>query len=97
MIDVLLRPEAEDDLNEIADYTLERSGREQARSYVAALRADIAQLAHSARRFPIHAPTDLGLRRMRTGHHFVYYLTGPEAVEVVRILHERRDPTRHLD
>jgi toxin ParE1/3/4 len=96
MIDVLLRPEAEADVDEAADYTIERWGREQARSYLATLRADIARLAELPRRFPVHEPTGLGLRRMRSGHHLVYYWVGNETVEVVRILHERRDPTRHL-
>lgn len=96
MVEVLLRPEAEADLDEAADYTIERWGGEQARSYIATLRADIARLAEFLHRFPVHEPTGLGLRRMRSGHHFVYYWVGDEAVEVVRILHERRDPTRNL-
>lgn len=95
MIEVLVRPEAESDIEGIADETIERWGREQAQSYVAALRADIASLAEFPKRFPIHEQTALGLRRMRSGHHLVFYLVG-EAVEVVRVLHERRDPTLEL-
>jgi toxin ParE1/3/4 len=96
MTDVLLRPEAEADIEEIADYTIERWGREQARSYVAALRADIASLSESSERFPVHEQTGLGLRRMGSGHHLVFYLVGAKVIEVVRVLHERRDPTREL-
>jgi toxin ParE1/3/4 len=93
MIEVLLRPEAEADIDEIADYTIERWGREQTRAYVAALRADIASLSEFPERFPIHEQTGLGLRRMGSGHHLVFYLVGENAVEVVRVLHQRRDPT----
>ena len=96
MTEVLLRPQAESDMDELADYTIKRWNREQARSYVTTLRADIARLAEFPDRFPVHEPTGLGLRRMRSGHHFVYYLAGEAMVDVVRILHERRDPTRHL-
>lgn len=96
MIEILLRPQAEADIENIADYTIERWGREQAESYVAALRADIASLGEFAERYPIHEQTGLGLRRMGSGHHLVFYLIGKDAVEVVRILHERRDPTREL-
>ena len=96
MIEVLLRPEAAADVDEAADYTIERWDREQARSYIATLRADIARLAEFPHRFPVHEPTGLGLRRMRSGHHFVYFLIGDETVEVGRILHERQAPTRHL-
>jgi toxin ParE1/3/4 len=93
MIEVLLRPEAEADIHEIADYTIEQWGREQARSYVAALRADIASLSRFPERFPIHEQTGLGLRRMASGHHLVFYFVGEGVVEVVRVRHQRRDPT----
>ena len=93
MLEVLLRPEAEADIDGIADYTIERWGREQARTYVAALRADIASLSEFAQRFPIHEQTRLGLRRMGSGHHLVFYLVGENAVEVVRVRHQRSDPT----
>jgi toxin ParE1/3/4 len=96
MIEVLIRPEAESDIEGIADETIERWGRKQARTYVATLRADIASLADFPNRFPIHEQTALGLRRMRSGHHLVFYLIGEDAVEVVRVFHERRDPTLEL-
>ncbi|MBW8785322.1 MAG: type II toxin-antitoxin system RelE/ParE family toxin [Novosphingobium sp.] len=94
MIDVLLRPEAEADIDEIADFTIERWGRQQARTYVAALRADIARLTEFAERSPVHERSDFGLRRMRSGHHLVFYLVANNCVEVVRILHEKKDPDR---
>lgn len=93
MIEVLVRPEAEVDIDGIADETIERWGREQAHNYVSALRADIASLADFPKRFPIHEQTALSLQRMRSGHHLVFYLVGEDAVEVVRVFHERRDPT----
>ena len=36
------------------------------------------------------------LRAHPAGHHIVFYRDQPERVEVVRILHESMDPTRHL-
>ena len=96
MIEVWLRPEAEADIEDIADYTIERWGPEQARTYLAAIRADIASLTKFTERFPIHEQTGLGLRRMLSGHHLVFYLVTDKAIEVVRVLHERRDPTREL-
>jgi toxin ParE1/3/4 len=37
-----------------------------------------------------------GLFSFPTGHHVVYYRIRPNTIRVVRILHERADPTRHL-
>ena len=96
MTDILFRPQAETDIGDIADYTIARWGREQARTYLTALHADIASLSEFAERFPVHETTGLGLRRMRSGHHLVFYLVAEKRVEVMRILHERKDPDREL-
>ncbi len=93
MIEILLRPEAETDIENIADYTIERWGRRQAESYISALRGDITSLVQFSKRFPIHEPTGLALRRMRSGHHLIFYLISDEAIEIVRVLHERSDPS----
>jgi len=92
VIEVLLRPQAESDIEIIADYTIARWGHEQAQTYVAALRTDIASLAEFPERFPMHTESGLDLWRMRSGHHLVFYLVSERAVEIVRVLHERMDP-----
>ncbi|MBO9519009.1 MAG: type II toxin-antitoxin system RelE/ParE family toxin [Porphyrobacter sp.] len=92
MHEVWLRPEAAADVEAIADYTIARWGQRQARAYVDALRNDIASLSTYAKRFPLHEETRLGLRRMRSGQHLVFYLIGDHAIEVVRVLHERMHP-----
>jgi toxin ParE1/3/4 len=93
MIEILLRPTAQADIEAIADYTIERWGRRQAEAYVMTLRADIVSLAQFPKRFPIHEPSGLALRRMRSGHHLIFYRESNAAVEIVRVLHERSDPS----
>ncbi|WP_339690898.1 type II toxin-antitoxin system RelE/ParE family toxin [uncultured Parasphingorhabdus sp.] len=89
--DIRFRPEALADLEDIADYTIERWGSKQARSYISSLGADIKSLSDFALRFPEHEPSGLGLRKMTSGHHLVFYLIDGEIVEIIRILHERID------
>ncbi len=89
--DIRFRPEALADLEDIADYTIERWGSKQARSYILTLGADIKSLSDFALRFPEHEPSGLGLRKMTSGHHLVFYLIDGEIVEIIRILHERMD------
>lgn len=91
MREVRYRPEADADIEDIADYTLARWSRKQARSYLAGLRGDIESLAEFALRVPVHEESRLGLRRMPSGHHLIFYLVGDDGVEVVRVLHERMD------
>lgn len=57
---------------------------------MAALRADIESLAEFAERFPVHDESGLGLRRMRSGRHLVFYLVEERAIDVVRVLPEGR-------
>ncbi|MGL5867343.1 MAG: type II toxin-antitoxin system RelE/ParE family toxin [Dermatophilaceae bacterium] len=37
-----------------------------------------------------------GYRRYAIGSHLVYYRATPDSVDVIRILHQRMDPTRHF-
>lgn len=96
MRSVILRPEAEVDIEDTADYTIEQWGIEQARHYVGDIRRTIEYLAVNGLRHPEEAEVFPGLRRARSGHHFIFYLIDDERVDVVRILHERRDRVRQL-
>ena len=96
MRSVIIRPEAEVDIEDAADYTIEQWGHEQARHYVGDIRRAIERLAINGLRYPEEAEVFPGLRRMRNGHHFIFYLIDDERVDVVRVLHERRDATRQL-
>ncbi|TWS22632.1 type II toxin-antitoxin system RelE/ParE family toxin [Tsukamurella sputi] len=37
-----------------------------------------------------------GYRRYTVGSHLIFYRARSEGVDVVRVLHQRMDPTRHL-
>lgn len=96
MREVILRPDAEADIEDAADYTIEQWGHEQARAYVAELRHAIEQLAKTALRYPIYDDVYAGLRRKRSGMHHIYYLATNEWVEVLNIVHVQRDLGLHL-
>lgn len=83
--------EAERDLREITAYTLRTWGHDQAGKYVRGLRNDIAALCMSAMRHPAHDDLIPGMRRRKSGHHFVFYLANDDRVLVVRVLHGRAD------
>lgn len=96
MRDVRLRPEAERDIEDIADYTMAQWGRDQAWKYVAELRKAIDALSESAERHPRSDQPFPGLRRMRSRHHLVYFLIDEAHIDVVRVLHERMDASAQL-
>lgn len=97
MRDVILRPAAEADIEEIADYTIAQWGRGKASEYVEDLRRTTNALARSALHHPLFDRVYPGLRRTRCAMHHVYYLAFDDRVEIVRIMHVQRDPGRHLD
>ncbi len=87
---------AEADLIGIWRYTAERWGSEQADVYLdgfeAAFRRLAAQPAMGARRDAVRE----GYRVLFVGDHAVYYRVTAAAVQVIRVLHGRMDPERHL-
>ena len=93
----LLNPLARDDLDQIYDYTLDRWDIDQAESYVRELLRAFDRAAADPR---IGRPCDeirSGYRKLPAGSHTVYYRITVEGVlEIMRILHQRMDPGRHL-
>lgn len=96
MRSIIVRPEAEVDIEDIADHTIAQWGADQARHYLGDLRRTIERLAVDGLRRPEEAQLFPGLRRARSGHHFIFYLIDDERVDVIRVLHERRDVMRQL-
>jgi len=85
------------DLDAIADYTVDRWGKEQARVYIDALEARLKHLAHRpsiGRRRDELAP---GLLCFPFESHVVYYSPTDFGIAVVRVLLNRQDPFRHID
>ena len=96
MREVIVRPGAEADIEDCADYTIGEWGHEQARRYVGELRRAIESLATSALRYPLHDEVYPGLRRKRSGQHHIYYLAFTDRVEILNVIHVQRDPGLHL-
>lgn len=85
------------DLEGIADYTVRRWGKTQARVYIELLRGRLTELAHQPLRG--RKRTDLApeLLSFPFESHVVYYARTAFGIAVARILHKRQDPFRQLD
>ncbi|HLR93796.1 MAG TPA: type II toxin-antitoxin system RelE/ParE family toxin [Jiangellaceae bacterium] len=91
-----LTPAAQRDLSSIWDFTEERWNARQAETYIAEIRAAIERVADDPRRGRACDQIRKGYRRYGIGSHLLFYVESGEGVDVVRILHQRMDPTRHL-
>ncbi len=91
-----LAPEAKRDLEAIWLYTLEEWGLEQANRYTDELTDVFAQLAVRPQLGTACDHIRTGYSRSRVGRHVVYYRMTEYGIAVIRILHDRVLPTRHL-
>lgn len=96
MREVILRPDAEADIEDAADYTIDQWGHEQAQTYIGELRRAIEGLATAALRYPVYGAIHPGLRRKRSEMHHIYYVAAENSVEVLNVIHVQRDPGLHL-
>lgn len=91
-----LTGEAERDLIDIYLHGAERYGIAQAERYAAALSAKIETAARNPSFGADYAFVLPGLRRYEAGSHALYYRPTETGILVLRILHNRMDPGRHL-
>ena len=92
----VLSPAAKRDLDGIWDSSHANWGIDQAETYVLEIGQHIATLAtqrHLGRACP---EIRTGYFRYISGSHVIFYRQIEDGIEVVRILHERMDPRRHL-
>ena len=92
----VLSPAAEIDLDDIWDYSVEKWGERQAERYVRMIQdtiiglTDGTQFSHSAQ----HVRPDYC--KVLVGSHVLFFKGDEKVIDVVRILHQRMDPSSHL-
>lgn len=91
-----LTPAAQRDLSEIWDFTEERWDAGQAEKYIAEIRAAIERVAADPDRGRACDEIRQGYRRYGIGSHLLFFVVTDDSVDIVRVLHQRMDPTRHL-
>lgn len=87
---------AEQDLLEIGVYTVVNWGEAQWDSYGALLERTCEHIIPSNLRFARPVPSRPELLRWRCERHHIYFRRVDGGIEIVRVLHERMLPSRHL-
>jgi toxin ParE1/3/4 len=88
--------EAEDDLFEIGVYTWTEWGEEQFNEYLSLLRETCEDIIPRQHRFARPVPKRPELWRWRCERHVIYFRKMDDDFEIVRVLHERMLPSKHL-
>lgn len=87
---------AERDLQGIRRYTDEVWGAEQSDVYLSLLEETCEHILPTRARFGRLVPNRPNLMRWRVESHDIYFREVDDGIEIVRILHVRMLPTRHL-
>jgi toxin ParE1/3/4 len=88
---LIVLPSARRDLASIWSDTADRWGIEQADSYVAAINARFGGITEFPSSYPEYHSKHGTFRKAASGEHLIFYLIGADAVEIVRVLHNRTD------
>ena len=96
MAEYRLTPAAERDLEAIWMDTTQRWGVAQANRYIDLLTGAFAELAELPGIGPTCDHIRPGYRRRHAERHMIYFHVTDYGIAVIRILHDRMDPPRHL-
>ena len=87
---------ADNDLEEIFDYSVESFGFARAVRYIKDIEAMFSELAHDPLKGRSFDPELPHCFHKRVESHFIYYAPCDNGIEIFRILHERILPSLHL-
>ncbi len=91
---------AELDLKNIASYTLSNWGESQKKTYLDLFKNFFINLSHDEANVALiksREDIDVGLFSFQIKKHVVYFRTTENEVLILRVLHSRMDPERHLE
>ena len=87
---------AQEDLDEIYEYSILTFGLRQARDYLRGLHTSLNTLAENPRMGRDFSHVKEAARRFEYVSHSVYYRVTDDGILVLRVLHMRMDPGLHL-
>ncbi len=96
MAGFFLSGKAKADVKDIGRYTQERWGVEQRNRYLGDLDACFQKIGANPTLGNSAEAIRAGYRRIRAGSHMVFFRTSGNEIEIVRVLHQRMLPGRHL-
>lgn len=91
-----LSPAAQRDLASIWQHTEDHWSTRQAEIYINEIRAAVERIAEIPERGRMCDEIRAGYHRYGIGRHVLFYVSTVQGVDIIRILHQRMDPSRHL-
>ena len=95
-IQLVIAPAAKNDLKEIYLYGLRQWGKPRSEAYLEDLKNTLWSLLNHPHMGTERPELLTGIRSLPLVSHSIFYRTTANAIEIIRILHNRQDPVRHL-
>ncbi len=96
MVEIVKSPLAENDLLDIWQYSYHKWGEDQAVKYLLQLDAGMQGLTNNPKVGKSREVVRKGYRSVQINRHVIYYRLQGEIIDIVRVLHERMIPDKHL-
>src|SRR3712207_4371528 len=93
---LILSPEALDDITDILLYTLQTWGEAQQDTYAAAIDKSLQLLLDNPELGRRREELCANCRSYRVRQHIIYYIVRKDTINIARILHNRMDAKRHI-
>ena len=95
-LSLVLSPKAKQDLVDIHRYTVENWGDSQAVRYTTGLKQAVQDVLRARAKGAVRPELGEGLRSVHCEKHVIFYRQRDNTIQIVRVLHGRQDPARHL-
>ncbi|WP_049630402.1 type II toxin-antitoxin system RelE/ParE family toxin [Cellvibrio sp. pealriver] len=93
---LIISPATKEDLKEIYQYGLRQWGQAQSDSYLENLKEKFWSLTEQPLVGTERPELLSGIRSLPIESHLLFYRVTASSVEIIRVLHARQDPARHL-
>ncbi len=93
---LVIAPVAKTDLKDIYQYGLRQWGQTQSESYLENIKEQFWILTEQPLIGVDRSELLSGARSLPIESHTLFYRVTPDTVEIIRVLHGRQDPQRHL-
>jgi toxin ParE1/3/4 len=92
----VLSPQAQKSLSQIRQYTLDNFGKQQTNNYLTALQIRMRYLAEYPLDGKPRSELKTGYYSYFEGSHTIYYCTRDTHIDIIDVLHQSMEPSRHL-
>jgi toxin ParE1/3/4 len=93
---LVIAPAAKTDLKDIYQYGLRQWGQTQSESYLESIKEHFWTLTEQPLIGIDRSELLSGTRSLPIESHTLFYRVTPDTLEIIRVLHGRQDPQRHL-